>query len=147
MINTNLFRSACSACSASPQLTALDRQKFDSWLRGKSKLMPVLPKKTKGEEPLTVYDFEINTATLVWVKFVRYVIRLLVVLVVYHSVPTLYHLCTHSVPTLYHLCTHYRRLNRDAPSFFWSSSVVPVFGSFSGWTTIDESDQVESRKI
>ena len=120
MINTNLFRSACSACSASPQLTALDRQKFDSWLRGKSKLMPVLPKKTKGEEPLTVYDFEINTATLVWVKFVRYVIRLLVVLVVYHSVL----LCTHSVPTVYPL----PKIEQRCSIFF-----LVLFGSACLW--------------
>ena len=57
------------AWSVGGRLTELDRAKFDSWLREKSKQMPTLPKKTKGQDALTVYDFEINYADISWQRF------------------------------------------------------------------------------
>ena len=55
--------------SVGGRLNELDRAKFDSWLRDKSTEMPKLPKKTKGEDPLTVYDYEIDYKTISWVRF------------------------------------------------------------------------------
>ena len=58
------------AWSVGGRLNGLDRSKFDSWLREKSKQMPTLPKKGKGEDALTIYDFEINFSDISWNRFV-----------------------------------------------------------------------------
>jgi dynein heavy chain len=56
--------------SVGGRLTELDRAKFDSWLREKSQQMPTLPKKAKGEDALTIYDFDLASSSIEWERFV-----------------------------------------------------------------------------
>jgi dynein heavy chain, axonemal len=46
-----------------------DRAKFDSWIRERSQQLPTLPKAKKGEDPVTVYDFEIDPETTQWKRW------------------------------------------------------------------------------